>query len=324
MLFFIMCYGSDNSDANKLRQFQRMQRMHRQQTEETENSIKQSAGGFSLINIQWASFATGATAIIVCAMFFLAVLLCCWIRSCNIRQSRARHGQLLDLLRSSSGRPSEPLPEPRVAPGMGEPPRKPGPSKSLPASYPDSARWLRSPSGWASVPEAYAPYERQFPRLPYQESPPVLYHGSHFKHPFSQCGIPGCGRDSIQYRSRPCLDYDRREDSGRFIELDSSPRSSGASPGRRSVRLTEPSEPAVRYRSQRAQSCQTSRPPSPALGEIPCRPLQSTLASTPSRRGSMLTPPSEERRIIPSASVKDYNRSVSTPPGSVYGLRVHF
>ena len=59
-------------------------------------------GGFSLINIQWASFATRATAIIVFALFFLAILLCFWIRSRNICQSRARHGQLLDLLCSSS------------------------------------------------------------------------------------------------------------------------------------------------------------------------------------------------------------------------------
>ena len=83
-----MCSGSDDSDADKLRKFQRMQQMHRLQTEETKNLINQSAGGFSLINIQWASFATGATAIIVCAMVFLAVLLCCWICSRNIRQSR--------------------------------------------------------------------------------------------------------------------------------------------------------------------------------------------------------------------------------------------
>ena len=41
-----MCSGSDDSDADKLREFQQMQRMHRQQTEETENSINQSAGDF--------------------------------------------------------------------------------------------------------------------------------------------------------------------------------------------------------------------------------------------------------------------------------------
>ena len=150
-----------------------MQRMHRQHTEETENSINQSAGGFLLINIQWASFATGATAIIVSAMFFLAVLLCCWIRSRNIRQSRACHGQLLDLLRSSSGRSPEPLTKSRVAPGKVEPPRKPGPVKPFPASYPDSSRWLRTPSRWTSVPQAAIPGVPTRP-LPWEPLQPPL------------------------------------------------------------------------------------------------------------------------------------------------------
>ena len=258
-----MCSGSGDSDAEKLREFKRLQRMHRQNTEETENSINQLAGGLSLINIQWALFATGATAIIVCAMFFLAVLLCCWIRSRNIRQSWDRHGQLLALLRSPSGRSAEPLPEPRATPGRVSSPRKSGPSAPASVPYPDPARWLRTPSGWTSIPEAYVPDDRQYPRLPYPEFPPVLYQGSHFNHPFSQCGMPGCSREPVQYRFRSHLDYDRREDSGRFIELDSSPRSRGASPLCRSVRLSEPSKPAVRYRAQRAQSCQTSRPLSP-------------------------------------------------------------
>ena len=76
-----------------------MQRLHRQQTEDTENTINQSSGGFSLINIQWASFATGATAIIVCALLFFAVIVCCWFRTKNIRRSKRSHSQLLDVLR---------------------------------------------------------------------------------------------------------------------------------------------------------------------------------------------------------------------------------
>ena len=241
-----------------------MQRMHRQYTEETENSMNQSAGGFSLINIQWASFATGATAIIVSDLFFLAVLLCCWIRTRNIRRSRAHHGQLLDHLHSSSGRAPNSLPQSRVVPARAEPARKLVSSKPpLSSSYPEAARWMRTPTSWTSVPEAYAPDDRQFPRLPYLEFLPILYHGGHFNHPFSQCGVLGCGRDSIQYRSRPRLNYDRREDSGRFTELDTSTRSRGASPARHSVRVTEPAEPAARYQAQRVQSCQTSRPPSP-------------------------------------------------------------
>lgn len=51
-----MCSSSDGSDDAKLREFERMQRLYWQQTE-----TDQSGGGFSHINIQWASFATGAT-----------------------------------------------------------------------------------------------------------------------------------------------------------------------------------------------------------------------------------------------------------------------
>ena len=71
-----------------------------------------------------------ATAIIVCAIFFLDVLLCCRIRSRNVHQSRARHGQLLELLKSSSSRSTEPLPKWRVVQSWAEPVRKLGPAKS--------------------------------------------------------------------------------------------------------------------------------------------------------------------------------------------------
>ena len=97
-MLIISCSSSDSdSDAAKLWEFQRMQQMHRQQTEDTENTINQSSGGFSLINIQWASFTTGATAIIVCALLFFLVIVCCWIRTKNIRRTKTRHDQLLDV-----------------------------------------------------------------------------------------------------------------------------------------------------------------------------------------------------------------------------------
>ena len=112
----IACSSSDSKrDAAKLGEFQRMQLMHPQQTENTENTINQSSRGFSLINIQWASYATGATAIIVCALCILSVIVCFWIQTKNIRQTKARHSQLLDVLRSrhSTGRaelPPSPIP----------------------------------------------------------------------------------------------------------------------------------------------------------------------------------------------------------------------
>ena len=162
--------------------------------------------------------------------------------------------KLLQLLRSSGG--------PRVSPGKKDTPRVCNPSQSAAMSYPDPCRWMRTPSGWTSVPKAYVPDNRQFPRLPYPEFPPILYHEGHCNHHFSQCGFPGCGREAVQYRSCPRLDYECQEESGRFFELDSSQRSCGASPACRTARVTEPTVPAVRYRTQRAQFCQTSRPPS--------------------------------------------------------------
>ena len=67
----------------------------------------------------------------------------------------------------------------------------------------------------------------------------------------------------------------------------------------------------------------------------PCQLSRSTTALTPlmsssstSRRppgqGFLLMPPCEEGRIVPSATVRDYNRLSSDRPGSVFGLKVHF
>ena len=92
--------------------------------------------------------------------------------------------------------------------------------------------WLRTPTGWTSVPEAYQlPESSQYglPQLPYPQFPPVVYYGGH--QPFSQCEFPGCGRDSqyrepLPYRGRAQLEF--REP--RFTEVDSAftPLSAGA------------------------------------------------------------------------------------------------
>ena len=252
----IACSSSDSDgDAAKLREFQKMQRLHKQQTEDTTNTINQSSGGFSLINIQWASFATGATTIIVCALLFFAVVVCCWIRTKNIRRYKRSHSQLLDVLRSRS----DPVPESdlRTRPGSVKP--------SAPSSAPD--KWLRTPTGWTSVPEAYQlPAASQYglPQLPYPQFPPVVYHGGH--HTFSQCGFPGCGREyqgrpePLPYRSRAQLEF--REP--RFTELDSATQNTLE---RRAPRYQDFSrespreatrqahlEPAVRFRSSRPQA----------------------------------------------------------------------
>ena len=47
--------------------------------------------------------------------------------------------------------------------------------------------------------------------------------------------------------------------------------------------------------------------------------------SKPQGQGSMLILPDDtKKRFIPSASITDYDKSASSRPGSVFGIRVHF
>ena len=93
-----------NDDAAKLREYRRLDRLHREQIEEEmqieneSNTIRQNAGGFLLVNVQWASFATGASAIFVVAIIALAIFVCCWLRAKEQRRSKHRHRQLLSTI----------------------------------------------------------------------------------------------------------------------------------------------------------------------------------------------------------------------------------
>ena len=125
----------------------------------------------------------------MCALLFLSVIVCCWIRTKNIRRTKTRHAQLLDVLRRPPGL-ANPLPEPDShlsRPGSSRPP-------SAPASAPD--KWLCTPTRWTSVPEAYQlPATAQYGllQLPFPQFPPVFYHG----------GFPGCGRDPQYHQPGP-------------------------------------------------------------------------------------------------------------------------
>ena len=197
----------------------------------------------------------------MCSLLFLAVIVCCWIRTKNIRRTKTRHSQLLDVLR----RRADPVPEPdfRTSPGSARP--------AAPSSAPD--RWLRTPTGWTSIPEAYQlPASSQYglPQLPYPQFPPVVYHGGH--HTFSQCVFPGCGRDDFQglqeslpYRPNAQLEFSEPW----FTELDSASntlerRAPRALDSARGFSLEAPRpaplEPSsVRCHSSRPQNCPRSR-----------------------------------------------------------------
>ena len=61
-------------------------------------TINQHLGGFSIVNLQWASFASGATVIIPVAIVGVLVTLCCYFRARNDRRSKERHHQLIETI----------------------------------------------------------------------------------------------------------------------------------------------------------------------------------------------------------------------------------
>ena len=61
-------------------------------------TINQHLDGFSIVNLQWASFASGATVIIPVAIVGVLVTLCCYFRARNDRRSKERHHQLIETI----------------------------------------------------------------------------------------------------------------------------------------------------------------------------------------------------------------------------------
>ena len=196
-----MC-GS-NDAAAELREFRRLDRLNLQkiaeemQLESESNTIRQNAGGFSLVNVQWASFATGASAIFVVAIIAVAVIICCWLRSKAQRRSRHRHRQLLSAVSSAI------VPGP---PSSRDRPECPSPPSSDVSAF-EAAKWLRTPSGWASVPGAYLPSPGVMPaQLPFPQFPPIVQDYGYG--PFSGYPAPQIdfrGREAVQYSRRPAI-----------------------------------------------------------------------------------------------------------------------
>ena len=133
-------------------------------------------------------------AIIVCALFFLAVIVCCWIRTKNIRRgSKSRHFPALGHVALQA------FPCPRLSRVIRLQSRA---SELLGyrVTWPiicslcfPLLTWLCTPTGWTSVPEVYqlpAASQLQLPpsssclSFPFSCSPPVVYNGGH--QPFSQ------------------------------------------------------------------------------------------------------------------------------------------
>ena len=198
-----------------------MAKLYRDHTHE--NSINQSNSGVSLFNFQWASFATGASALRVVALICASIILCCLWKA---KAGRRRHKNQERLLKAIS----------TISSPGNESPSVPATSRSnvsttAPAPIAGSD-WLRTPTGWTSVPTSYNAGSGGLPRLPYPQFPPLLYDGN-----FSRCGYPSC-RQAIEMRTFPAFTYNAGTPYGtmsRFTELrdDDDRRSESSRPPRR-------------------------------------------------------------------------------------------
>ena len=149
--------------------------------------------GVSLVNFQWATFATGASALGVVALICGAFIICCLWKAKSGRRMHKNQERLLAAISTISS-PT----------GGSSPPGRPPVPTTNPAPI-AGADWIRTPSGWTSVPTSYVNGPSGLPRLPFPQFPPLLYDGD-----FSRCGYPTCRRETIKMRwSFPALSFDR-------------------------------------------------------------------------------------------------------------------
>ena len=204
-----------------------MAKLYRDHTHE--NSINQSNSGVSLLNFQWASFASGASALGVVALICASIILCCLWKAKAGRRRLKNQERLLKAISSPANECSFTAPRTSV-------------STTAPAPIAGSG-WIRTPTGWTSIPSSYGAGSSGVPRLPYPQFPPLLYDGD-----FSRCGYPSC-RQAIKMRTFPAVAYNAGTPYGtmsRFTEIrdedDRDWRSeSSRPPRRRSPGRREPS-----------------------------------------------------------------------------------
>ena len=159
-------YAPLNDDVAKLREYRRLNRLDREQMaeemrlEQETSNIRQNAGGFSLVNVQWASFATGASAIFVVAIIVVAVIICCWLRAKGQRPSKHLNSQLLSALTSAI------VPGPPSSCSCSERP------ESSDVTAAEAAKWIPTPSGWAIPGASWPSPGVMSAQLPFSQFPP--------------------------------------------------------------------------------------------------------------------------------------------------------
>ena len=169
------------------------------------------------------SFASGASALGVFALICGSIILCCLWKANAGRRRRKNQDRLLKANSTIS------------SPANDSAATAPRSNVSTTAPTPIAGSdWIRTPTGWTSVPTSYGAGSGGIPRLPYPQFPPLLYDGD-----FSQCGYPSC-RQAIKMRAFPAVTYNAGTPYGtmsRFTELrdkdDRDRRSESSRPPRR-------------------------------------------------------------------------------------------
>ena len=257
----------------------------------------------------------------------------------NIRRTKRRHAQLLDVLRRPPGR-AEPVTEPDL--------RAPRPGSSRPAAAPASApdKWLRTPTGWTSIPEAYqlpASSQCGLPSCPTPSSRQSFTMGDTM--PSASVGFLAAAGTSRVTKSLYPTGLGLSWSSGSRGSPSLTPRPTPSSAGLRGPLIPSVSPPGrlpVRPPLSPLPPSATVLPV-PSHARVLAGPLTQTASSPLSPSTSLKkksTPLSDQKngkglppglgstptesRPTPHSSLETYNIVSSRRPGSVYGLRVVF
>ena len=290
-----------------------MAKLYRDDT--SENSINQLNSGVSLLNFQWASFAGGASALGVIVLICGAIVICCLWRAKAGRRRRKNQERLLKAISTISSPANEPS-------ASASAPPKASVSTTAPAPIAGSD-WIRTPTGWTSIPSSYGAGSGGVPRLPYPQFPSLLYNGTRNSRHYYTMGI------STDVATLHAVRPSRCEPSRQSHTTLAPPT------------VPCPDSPSCLTRTTETGDLSLPGPPVAALqvGESPLldkdllplgRPAlprhqpRASKEDETTRLGCSPLPISAPSRILPKESIKTFNDCKSSAPGNVHSMKVRF
>ena len=288
--------------------------------EQESSTIRQIAGGFSPVNVQRASFATGASAIFVVAITTLGILICCWKHTKGQRWSKSRHRQLLSTITYP------------IIPGPSSGGERPAEHRSTGVHPSEATKWVRTPSGWASIPGVYLPTPGPAAQLPFTHFPPMCYNGSLERgsslSPLSLGSTSGAGRPSDVSTARLSSSQHPASLSCMTRSLLPGGRVPGGHPQLLRLQPQRPGPPLGQHFLMSHRNPSPSRnntllcpgDPHCTLWNQSCSPSGRLIP----RKEQLVCSPQRIERLRPALSVSGYNSVVGSSPGFVQSMKVTF